>query len=168
MNVSWLRIRTHLKSTECIAAVEHVTCIVPETAPVQKIQVLVVEILQGDFLLLLEAGKQSLSEHVWHNAVAISNAEKGGNIQSNDEDIEDTCNVRLCSELVFYLPWRSDVRVDDMVEVFMNSVQQPEEELLGIVLGVTLELKGAPRHHILQRDKHTALKVDCPETQMSL
>lgn len=32
------------------------TCIVPETTPVQKSRVLVVEILQGHFLLLLEAG----------------------------------------------------------------------------------------------------------------
>lgn len=55
---------------------------------------------------------------------------------------------------MFYLPGRSDVRVDNVVEVFMDSVQQPEEELLGIMLGVTLELKGAPRHHILQWDKH--------------
>lgn len=61
MYVSWLRIRTSLNSRECITAVEHVTCIVPETAPVQKIQVLVVEIPQGDFLLLLEAGKQCMT-----------------------------------------------------------------------------------------------------------
>lgn len=40
-----------------------------------------------------------------------------------------------------------------MVEVFVNSIQQPEEELLGIVLGVTLELQGALGHHILQRGK---------------
>lgn len=33
------------------------TCIVPETAPVQKSQALVEEILQGHFPLLLEAGK---------------------------------------------------------------------------------------------------------------
>lgn len=61
MYVSWLRIRTSLNSRECITAVEQVTCIVPETAPVQKIQVLVVEIPQGDFLLLLEAGKQCMT-----------------------------------------------------------------------------------------------------------
>lgn len=40
-----------------------------------------------------------------------------------------------------------------MVEVFVDSIQQPEEELLGVVLGVALELQGALRHHILQRDK---------------
>lgn len=33
------------------------TCIVPETTPVQKSPVLVVVILQGHFVLLLEAGK---------------------------------------------------------------------------------------------------------------
>lgn len=40
-----------------------------------------------------------------------------------------------------------------MVEVFVNSIQQPEEEFLGIVLGVTLELKSALGNHILQQDK---------------
>lgn len=38
-----------------------------------------------------------------------------------------------------------------MVQVFMNSIQQPEKEFLGIMLGVTLELKGALRNHILQQ-----------------
>lgn len=33
--------------------------------------------------------------------------------------------------------------MNDVVEVFVNSVQQPEEEFLGIVLGVTFELNGA-------------------------
>lgn len=33
------------------------TCIVPETTPVQKSPVLVVVILQGHFVLLLEAGE---------------------------------------------------------------------------------------------------------------
>lgn len=40
--------------------------------------------------------------------------------------------------------------MDNVVEVFVNSIQQPQEELLGIVLGVAPELKGALRHHILQ------------------
>lgn len=40
--------------------------------------------------------------------------------------------------------------MDDLVEVFMDSVQQPEEEFLGVVLGVSSELKGALRHHVLQ------------------
>lgn len=31
----------------------------------------------------------------------------------------------------------------------MNSIQQPEEEFLGIVLGVPLELESAPGHHVL-------------------
>lgn len=53
--------------------------------------------------------------------------------------------------VAIYLPWRSALRVDDVVEVFMNSIQQPEEKFLGIVLGVTLELKGALWHHILQQ-----------------
>ena len=38
-----------------------------------------------------------------------------------------------------------------MIEVFMNSVQQPKEEFLGIMLGVTPELKGTLGHHILQQ-----------------
>ena len=38
-------------------ATKRLTCIVPETTPVQKSQVLVVEILQGQFPLLLEAGR---------------------------------------------------------------------------------------------------------------
>lgn len=42
------------------------------------------------------------------------------------------------------------VGVDDLVEVFVHSVEQPEQELLGIVLGVSSELKGALRHHVLQ------------------
>lgn len=50
-----------------------------------------------------------------------------------------------------YLPGGSALRVDDVIEVFMNSVQQPEEEFLGIVLGVTPELKGTLGHHILQQ-----------------
>lgn len=36
---------------------EGFTCIVPETTPVRKSPVLVVVILQGHFVLLLEAGK---------------------------------------------------------------------------------------------------------------
>lgn len=42
----------------------------------------------------------------------------------------------------------------------MDSIQQPEEEFLGIVLGVPLELKSAFRHHILQHTGQTRLKVD--------
>lgn len=61
--------------------------------------------------------------------------------------------VNLTQFSPVYLSRRSDIRVDDMVEVFMNSIQQPEEELLGIVLGVTLELKGTLRDHVLQHDK---------------
>ncbi len=38
-----------------------------------------------------------------------------------------------------------------MVEVLVNSIQQPEEEFLGVMLGVPLELKGALGHHILQQ-----------------
>lgn len=49
-----------------------------------------------------------------------------------------------------YLPGGAALRVDNIIEVFVNSVQQPEEEFLGIVLGVPLELKGALRHHILE------------------
>lgn len=52
---------------------------------------------------------------------------------------------------VLYLPWRSTLWVDDVVQVFMNSIQQPEEEFLGVVLGVTPELEGALGHHILQQ-----------------
>lgn len=48
-----------------------------------------------------------------------------------------------------------------MVEVFVNSIQQPEEELLRVVLGVALELQGALGHHVLQRDKHNTAQVDC-------
>lgn len=45
--------------------------------------------------------------------------------------------------------------MNDVVEVFMNSIQQPEEKFLGVVLGVTLELKGALRHHILRHTGET-------------
>lgn len=45
--------------------------------------------------------------------------------------------------------------MSDMVEVLVNSIQQPEEEFLGIVLGVPLELESALGHHILQ---HTGQK----------
>lgn len=45
---------------------------------------------------------------------------------------------------------RSDIGVNDVVEVFVNSIQQPEEELLGIVLGVPFKLNGALGHHVLQ------------------
>lgn len=55
-----------------------------------------------------------------------------------------------------YLPVRSDVRVSDVVEVFVNSIQQPEEEFLGIVLGVPLELESAPGHHVLPHKGQTS------------
>lgn len=55
-----------------------------------------------------------------------------------------------------YLPWRPDVWVSDMVEVLVNSIQQPEEEFLGIVLGVPLELESALGHHILQHRGQTS------------
>lgn len=41
-----------------------------------------------------------------------------------------------------YLPGGSAVKGDDLVEVFVNSIEQPEEEFLGVVLGVSPELKG--------------------------
>lgn len=62
-------------------------------------------------------------------------------------------NNTLTTSMVYatvYLPGGSAVRVDNLVEVFMDSVEQPEEEFLGVVLGITLELQGALRHHILQ------------------
>lgn len=55
-----------------------------------------------------------------------------------------------------YLPVRSDVRVSDVVEVFVNSIQQPEEEFLGIVLGVPLELQSTPGHHVLPNKGQTS------------
>lgn len=45
---------------------------------------------------------------------------------------------------------RSDIWVNDVVKVFVNSIQQPEEEFLGIMLGVTFKLNGTLRHHVLQ------------------
>lgn len=45
---------------------------------------------------------------------------------------------------------RSDIWVNNVVKVFVNSIQQPEEEFLGIMLGVTFKLNGALRHHVLQ------------------
>lgn len=66
-----------------------------------------------------------------------------------------------------YLPGGPDVRVGDMVEVFVNSVQQPEEELLGVVLGVALELEGALRHHIL-RDGTQGCKRPSPRPGTNL
>ena len=47
--------------------------------------------------------------------------------------------------------------MDQMVQVFMDSVQQPEEELLGVVLGRPAELEGALRHHILSHRKQDVL-----------
>lgn len=40
-----------------------------------------------------------------------------------------------------------------MIQVFVNSIQQPEEEFLRVMLGVTSELKGTPGHHILKQNK---------------
>lgn len=56
--VSWFYISIYIWHKQQSPAIEYFTCIVPETTPVQKTQVLVVVILQGHFLLLLlEAGK---------------------------------------------------------------------------------------------------------------
>lgn len=63
--------------------------------------------------------------------------------------------------VVVYLPGGSDVRMDDVVQVFMDSIQQPEQELLRVMLGVSLELQGALGHHILQQEKtHTVVQAD--------
>lgn len=51
-----------------------------------------------------------------------------------------------------YLPRGSALRVDNVVEVLMDSIQQPQEEFLGVVLGIASELKGALRHHVLQHN----------------
>lgn len=59
----------------------------------------------------------------------------------------------LC--IVVYL-LRSDIWVNDVVEVFVNSIQQPEEEFLGVMLGVTFKLNGALWHHVLQETWKTA------------
>ncbi|TNN49084.1 hypothetical protein EYF80_040689 [Liparis tanakae] len=64
-----------------------------------------------------------------------------------------------------YLPGGPDVGVDDVVEVLVDSVQQPQEELLRVVLGVALELQGALGHHVLQRDKHNAARWTAGRTQ---
>lgn len=72
--------------------------------------------------------------------------------------LQTLCQHVFC--VAVYLPRRSDFRVDNMVEVFMNSIQQPEEEFLGIVLGVPLELKGALRHHVLQQITAGQTKTD--------
>lgn len=57
--VSWFYISIYIWYKQQSPAIESFTCIVPETTPVQKTQVLVVVILQWHFLLLLllEAGK---------------------------------------------------------------------------------------------------------------
>lgn len=57
--------------------------------------------------------------------------------------------------IVVYL-LRSDIWVNDVVEVFVNPIQQPEEEFLGVMLGVTFKLNGALWHHVLQETRKTA------------
>jgi len=52
-----------------------------------------------------------------------------------------------------YLYRGYDVRVYKMVEVFMDTVQQPEKELLGVVLCISPVLHGTLGHSILP--KHT-------------
>ena len=68
--------------------------------------------------------------------------------------------------VAIYLPRRSDVRVHDMIEVFVNSVQQPKEELLGVVLGVTSELKGHSwtQHSAAQKKNTNQISAHRSET----
>lgn len=115
------------------------TCIVPETTPVQKSPVLVVVILQGHFVLLLEAGKVCV-KHKTNKCEIMPSAEW---------NYSRTNSKYLCLQAARYL-LRSDVWVNDVVKVFVNSIQQPEEEFLGIMLGVSFKLNGALRHHVLQ------------------
>ena len=59
--------------------------------------------------------------------------------------------------MVVYLLGQSGLRLDQMVEVFMDSIQEPEEELLGVMLGCPAELEGTLRHHILSHRKQDVL-----------
>ena len=45
--------------------------------------------------------------------------------------------------------------MDDVVEVLVNAIQQPQQELLGVVLGVATELQGALRHHVLKDNRRS-------------
>lgn len=42
----------------------------------------------------------------------------------------------------------------DRVDVLVHSVQQPQQELLGVVLSVPFELQGVLRHGVLKQMDH--------------
>lgn len=52
-----------------------------------------------------------------------------------------------------YLYRGSAVGMHNMVQVFMDTIEQPEEELLGIVLRISPVLHGTPCHSILHKCK---------------
>lgn len=117
------------------------TCIVPETTPVQKSPVLVVVILQGHFVLL-EAGKGDEHKNMTNTYEMIPPGEAH---YSDTNKVVQLFALQVAGYLL-----RSDIWVNDVVKVFVNSIQQPEEEFLGIVLGVTFKLNGTLGHHVLQ------------------
>lgn len=51
------------------------------------------------------------------------------------------------------------VIVGGQVDVFMNTVQQPQEELQGVVLGITTKLCSILGHYSLERGKAHVTKV---------
>lgn len=52
------------------------------------------------------------------------------------------------------------VIVGGQIDVFMDAVQQPQEELQSIVLGITTELRSILGHYSLERGKAHLMKVE--------
>lgn len=59
--------------------------------------------------------------------------------------------------VVVYLLGGSGLGLDQMVQVFVDPVQEPEEELLGVVLGRPAELERTLRHHVLSHREEEGL-----------
>lgn len=49
--------------------------------------------------------------------------------------------------------------VGGQIDVFVDTVQQPQEELQGIVLGITTELRSILGHYRLERGQTDSMKL---------
>lgn len=64
------------------------------------------------------------------------------------------CKVKtptLSPSRIPYLEWRHTAGIHHVVQILMDSVEQPKQELLGIVLGVPTVLHRILGHDVLQR-----------------
>lgn len=73
--------------------------------------------------------------------------------QLEKESLCAKLDSHIVSQHIPYLEWRHATRIHHVVQVLVDSVEEPKQELLGIVLGIPAVLHRVLGHDVLRREE---------------